>query len=136
MKDFIIGFTLTVCFMVILWHYDQNDYNQFTIPGKTFDLDVVVVIEKDVNKAYHLVRKIDETATIEDFEARGVTFTNGSSIVIWMPEVEDQIVAHELLHATVAIMDWANVPLIDQTEEVYAYQLQYLTNEFYRQVKR
>ncbi len=104
----------------------------FTIPGKTFDLDVVVVIEKDVNKAYKIIKGIDSTAALDDFEARGVTFTNGSSIVVWMPEVQKEIVAHELLHATVAIMNWASVPLTDDTEEVYAYQLQYLTNEFYK----
>jgi hypothetical protein len=113
----------------------DHEPKMFSIPGKTFDLDVVVVINKDVNKSYEIIRQIDTTARIEDFEARGLTFVNGGSIVVWMPEVQKEIVAHELLHATVAIMNWASVPLIDQTEEVYAYQLQYLTNEFYRNLK-
>jgi hypothetical protein len=135
MKEFFLGFVLTSLFLAGWTHLDNKTSSQFTIPGKTFDLDVVVVIEKDVDKAYQVVRGIDTTATIDDFDARGVTFTNGSSIVVWMPKVEDQIVSHELLHATVAIMNWAGVPLTDQTEEVYAYQLQYLTNEFYKHQK-
>lgn len=115
---------------------DRYTDHVLIIPGKTFDLDVLVVIENDVNKAYKVVKKFDTTATIADFEARGVTFTNGSVIVIWMPEVEDQIVAHELLHANIAIMNWAGVKLNDDTEEVYAYNLQYLTKEFYKQLNR
>lgn len=114
----------------------ENSSYQFTIPGKTFDMDVVVVINDDVEKSYKIIKKIDTTATISDFDARGVTFTNGSSMVIWMPKVEDQIVAHELLHATIGIMNWAGVPLTDDTEEVYSYQMQYLTNEFYKHLNR
>lgn len=135
MKEFFIGFVLTSLFFVGWRHSVNEASNQFTIPGNTFDIDVVVVIEKDADKAYQVVKKIDTTASKQDFEARGVTFVNGSSIVVWMPEVQKEIVAHELLHATVAIMNWASVPLTDQTEEVYAYQLQYLTNEFYKNLK-
>lgn len=130
---FILGFFLMAIFSVISEKYTDH---VFTIPGETFDLDVVVVIESDIKKAYKVVKKIDTTATIADFDARGVTFINGSSIVVWMPEVDKQIVAHELLHANFAIMTWAGVPLNEYTEEVYAYNLQYLTNQFYKQLNR
>lgn len=134
MKAFIAALLTFIAILVIDQKVKSKD--QFTIPGKTFDLDVVVVISKDTQKSLEMIRAIDTTATIADFDARGVTFTAGSSIVIWMPEVEDQIVSHELLHATVAIMNWAGVPLTEDTEEVYAYQLQYLTNEFYKNVNQ
>lgn len=130
---FIIGFALFAIVSVITERYTDH---VLTIPGKTFDLDVVVVIEDDVHKAYKVVKKFDTTANIADFEARGVTFVNGSSIVVWMPKVDDQIVAHELLHANIAIMNWAGVKLNNDTEEVYAYNLQYLTKEFYKQLNR
>ena len=129
----LIGWAILAIFSVISERYIDH---VITIPGKTFDLDVVVVIESDLNKAYKVVKKIDTTATIADFDARGVTFVNGSSIVVWMPKADDQIVAHELLHANFAIMNWAGVKLNDDTEEVYAYNLQYLTKEFYKQLNR
>lgn len=134
MIEWLVKIPLIILTYMICMYVDQKP-RTFTIPGKTFDLDVVVVISKDVNKSYKIIRQFDTTARIEDFEARGVTFVNGSSIVVWMPEVQKEIVSHELLHATIAIMNWASVPLKDDTEEVYAYQLQYLTNEFYKNLK-
>jgi hypothetical protein len=32
-------------------------------------------------------------------------------------------------------MQWAGVEYSDETEEVYAYQLQYLSNQFYNKIK-
>jgi hypothetical protein len=39
------------------------------------------------------------------------------------------------LHATISIMSWAGIPFNESTEESYAYELQYLTNQFYKQIK-
>jgi hypothetical protein len=34
------------------------------------------------------------------------------------------------------MMKWAGIELNDETEEVYTYQLQYLTKQFYKQVNQ
>lgn len=130
-------YIITLMVFLTLWYKIddyQNNHKQFTIYGNTFDLDVQVIINNDINKSFKIIKKIDTSATINDFDARGVTFTNGNSIVIWMPKIDHQIVSHELLHATIAIMNWANIPLNDSTEEAYTYQIQYLTNEFYKHI--
>lgn len=114
-------------------------YNVITLAGSTFDLDVKVLITDDTSFALRYVREnLDSTAKSSDFDARAVTFTtiDGKSPIIWLPhETTVDIVNHELLHATVNIMNWAGVPLTDTTEEVYAYELQYLSNQFYKQIK-
>jgi hypothetical protein len=33
-------------------------------------------------------------------------------------------------------MQWAGIPFTDDTEEIYAYELQYLTNQFNNHVRR
>lgn len=117
-----------------------TQYQIITLKGSTFDMDVIVLITEDTAFAARYVQQhLDTTATSADFDARGVTFTinDGRSPIVWMPDANDQtVVAHELLHATINILNWAGVPLTEDTEEAYAYELQYLTNEFYNQIKQ
>ena len=114
-------------------------YQVISLKGSTFDLDVTVLITDDTAFAVNYVREnLDSTANPEDFNARAVTFTtlDGKPPIIWMPyHTPIDVVNHELLHATVDVMRWAGVPLTDTTEEVYAYELQYLSDQFYKQIK-
>lgn len=114
--------------------------NQFVIKGGEFDLDVKVIITKDTSYALKYVREhLDSSAKSEDFDSRATTFTSidGKSPIIWMPNTNDvSVVNHELLHATISIMNWAGVPLSDDTEEVYAYELQYLSKHFYDHINK
>lgn len=114
--------------------------NQFVIEGGQFDLDVKVIITRDTAYALKYVKdNLDTTAKSEDFNSRATTFTSidGKSPIIWMPNTSDiSIINHELLHATIDIMNWANVPLSENTEEVYAYELQYLSKRFYDHINK
>lgn len=115
-------------------HIDET----FVLNGGTYDVEIQVIVTQDVEKAFEfVVERIDMPITSEDFEASGVTFADEEgNIVIWLDNVEDQgVITHELLHATLSIMLWAGIPLNDTTEESYAYQLQYLTNQFYNKLK-
>ena len=113
-------------------------YQVITLAGDTFDLDVTVLITEDTAFAAKYVREnLDSTAKSRDFDARGVTFgtIDGKSPIIWLPKTDDiSIINHELLHATINVMRWADVPLNNDTEEVYTYEMQHLTNEFYKQI--
>lgn len=114
-------------------------YQVISLEGSTFDLDVTVLITDDTAFAASYVREnLDSTAKSEDFNARAVTFTtiDGKPPIIWLPyHTPVDIVNHELMHATADVMRWAGVPLTDTTEEVYAYELQYLSNQFFKQIK-
>lgn len=113
-------------------------YQLVTLPGSTFDLDVKVLITDDTAFAARYVRaNLDSTVTTENFDCRAATFgtQDGKPIIIWMPYGSHvDIINHELFHATFNIMEWAGVPLNDTTEEVYAYQLQYLSNQLDNQI--
>jgi hypothetical protein len=110
------------------------------IEGSTFDLDVIVLVTEDTAYAAQYVREnLDSTVTSKDFDARGVTFgpVEGKPIIIWLFDAEDKgTVAHELFHAMLYKMHWAGMELHSETEEAFAYELQYLTNEFYNQVNK
>lgn len=106
--------------------------------GGTYDVEIQVIVTPDVEKAFQFViENVDMPVESKDFEASGVTFADEEgNIVIWLDNIEDHgVISHELLHATLSIMLWAGIPLNDTTEESYAYQLQYLTNQFYNKLK-
>ena len=115
-------------------------YQVITLEGDTFDLNVTVLITEDTAFAAKYIREnLDSTATSNDLDARGVTYgtIDGKSPIVWIPNINDvSVVNHELLHATINILNWANVPLNNDTEEVYTYEMQHLTNEFYKQINK
>jgi len=72
-----------------------------------------------------------------DFDCRGVTFSirDGKPPIVWLPYKSPiAIINHELFHATVEVMNWASVPLNITTEEVYAYELQHLSQQLDNQI--
>lgn len=110
----------------------------FTIEGKEFDQDVVVVVDTNIVVACNYIKNnFYKDITLADFEARGVTFPteDGKPVVIWLPNTEDiGVNNHELMHATISIMNWAGIELSDETEEAFGYEMQYLSKEFYKNI--
>lgn len=109
-----------------------------TLPPSTFDLEVKVLITDDTSFARsYVMENLDSTVDTEDFDCRASTFgtIDGKPPIIWLPYKADvSIINHELFHATVNIMHWAGILLSDQTEEAYAYQLQYLSQQLDNQI--
>ena len=140
-----IGLTLTgvVIFIIITLAEIMpseltTKYELVTLSGDTFDMDVNVLITDDTAFAAKYVRdNLDSTVTAEDFDCRGVTFPiiDGKSPIIWLPYKSPvSIINHELFHATVEVMTWASVPFNVATEEVYAYELQHLSQQLDNQI--
>ena len=113
-------------------------YELIILSGDTFDMDVTVLITDDTAFAATYVREnLDSTVTGADFDCRGVTFSirDGKPPIIWLPYKSPiAIINHELFHATVEVMNWASVPLNITTEEVYAYELQHLSQQLDNQI--
>jgi hypothetical protein len=116
----------------------NTKYEVITLTGDTFDMDVKVLITDDTAFAVKYVRdNLDSAVTSEDFDCRGVTFPikDGKSPIIWLPYKSPvAIINHELFHATVEVMTWASIPFNVATEEVYAYELQYLSQQLDNQI--
>jgi len=139
---FVLGF-IGILFIGYILQTHPNITTQSKIvfiEGSTFDLDMVVLVTEDTAYAAQYVREnLDSTVTGKDFDARGVTFgpVEGKPIIIWLSDAEDKgVVAHEFFHATLYKMYWAGMQLHSETEEAFAYELQYLTNQFYNQVNK
>ena len=113
-------------------------YELIILSGDTFDMDVNVLITDDTAFAAMYVREnLDSTVTGADFDCRGVTFPirDGKPPIVWLPYKSPiAIINHELFHATVEVMNWASVPLNITTEEVYAYELQHLSQQLDNQI--
>jgi len=143
---YLIAFMLGIIGMIFVAYLVQNNPQITTqsktvfITGSTFDLDIIVLVTEDTAYAAQYVREnLDPTVTGKDFDARAVTFgpQEGKPIIIWLSDAEDKgVVAHEFFHATLYKMYWAGMQLHSETEEAFAYELQYLTNQFYNQVNK
>lgn len=144
-KDLLVILILTILGCVAGVYFADSEttadlttrYQVVPLNGGTFDLDVIVLITEDTAFALRYVKKnLDSTASSDNFDSRGTTFTsiNGGPTIVWLPNIDDNsIVNHEFLHATIDIMRRVGVPLTEDTEELYTYELQYLTNQFYKQ---
>jgi hypothetical protein len=143
---YLIAFMLGIIGMIFVAYLVQNNPQITTqsktvfITGSTFDLDIIVLVTEDTAYAAQYVREnLDPTVTGKDFDARAVTFgpQEGKPIIIWLSDAEDKgVVAHEFFHATLYKMYWAGMELHSETEEAFAYELQYLTTQFYNQVNK
>jgi hypothetical protein len=118
--------------------YMSTKYQIVTLAPSTFDLEVKVIITDDTAFARsYVMENLDSTVKTEDFDCRGTTFgtIDGKAPIVWLPyDSPVEIVNHELFHATINIMHWAGVSLSDETEETYAYELQYLTQQLNNQL--
>ena len=109
-----------------------------TLDGGTYDTEVNIIITKDTEKALEfIVDHVDYPVNSADFDGSGITYTDEEGrIAMWLDNAQDKgVINHELMHATISIMVWAGIPLDENTEEAYTYELQYLTNQFYKQIK-
>ena len=120
-----------------------GDFRIITIEPSTFDMPIFVIITEDTSKALEFVKNNNNSdATIEDFDARAITFpiNDGKPPIIWIPHMDGSaedisIINHELLHANFSILSWAGVSLSDSSEEAYTYNYQFITKEFYGKIK-
>ena len=133
-----IVFAFLIIFTSVrLWYLINDKVSkeyEFKIDGGNYDQNINVIITQDTSYAIKYINRVlDTNINSSDLVARGVTYpsVNGKPIVIWLDNADDiSIVNHELFHVTMSIMNWANIPLTEDTEEAYAYELQYLTKKF------
>ena len=119
-------------------YVEESDF--FVLEGGSYPVEIEVIINPDIEVAAQYVKdNLDSTVTVHDFDgAAGLTFDfqDGKPGIIWLESAQDPgIVNHELLHATINTMRHSGVSLSDSSEEAYAYQLQYLTTQFYNKIK-
>jgi hypothetical protein len=142
-EGLIVGVSLILMIATSIWVAGEKvpkSYKTYTIPAGTFDLDVQIIVTEDTAFAVKYINEnFDSTIKASDLDARAVTFgtVDGKPPIVWFSDIEDSsVVQHELLHVTIDMMKWAGIELNEHTEEIYTYQLQYLTKQFYNQINQ
>lgn len=142
-EGLIVGVSLILMIATSIWVAGEKvpkSYKTYTIPAGTFDLDVQIIVTEDTAFAVKYINEnFDSTIKASDLDARAVTFgtVDGKPPIIWFSDIDDSsVVQHELLHVTIDMMKWAGIELNEHTEEIYTYQLQYLTKQFYNQINQ
>lgn len=113
-------------------------FKSFKLDSGIFTTDISVIVSSDyiwvsntLKEAYNI-----EIPSKDLIAAEGYTFSTNNYCVIWLDSVTDTPydkakVAHELFHATAYILSYHGVELDLSSEEVFAYELDYLTEQFY-----
>ena len=124
-------------YLIILLLFCSCQPKEFVMTGGTIDQNIIVLVTEDTSYALKHIRKFYEVE-FDVLDCRGVTFPSqdGLPVIMWLPNADDKsIVNHELLHVTNDVMRWAGIELNKETEEIYSYELQYLTRQFYLKIK-
>lgn len=64
----------------------------------------------------------------EDFDAKTVSFPSGHTVISFI-KLDRGLIAHEVFHAVSYIFNHINIPFSDDTQEAYAYLIQYITQQ-------
>lgn len=120
--------------------YKDSVTKVFSMTCDPYNVNVIVIITANIYDAAAFVRYRyqDMSITYEDFLFRsGITFSNpGHPIILWLPfiprsEEEINIANHELTHVVGIVMLGAGIPFTRDTQEPYAYEMGYLSQQFY-----
>ena len=113
-------------------------FKSFKLDSGIFTTDISVIVSSDavlVNKL--LIDKYNITIDAKDLlVADGYTFSDNNVCVLWLSSVSNTPydkakISHELFHVTAYILSYHGVKLDLSSEEVFAYELDYLTEQFY-----
>jgi hypothetical protein len=110
------------------------------IPVDVFSTDVVVSINQSDNQLYdclcHRFTREQFDLAFDDWksDARTVTHSDGFIIVRFREKIGKDpdsisLIAHECYHAAYSVLSKINVQPGFETEEVYAYMIQFLVRE-------
>ena len=107
----------------------------FTLNFIPFEIDILVCLggsrEKAIKKYLKLINYTDVYDIPPNPRSHGYVFSmNNIGCVIWLhEEAWAGVVAHEVFHAVYCLLTSRQIPLTDETEEVYAYAINWLFNQ-------
>ena len=124
---------------IVFEQLNQNNMSQFkVIPVEIYTTDIVVSVGQTDDELYD---ELKIRFTKEEFEHAYMTcldkrsdacfvIKDGFPIIRFFDNDPDYgLIAHECFHAVYCILNSKRIELCQETEEVYAYLLQYLVNK-------
>jgi len=112
----------------------------FKIPDKLYYADIKVIvccsckeIDDYFQKKYKIPYSIDKDAHCMTVEDKGKLYRHYIIVPVFDWTIPQQaVLIHELFHLTCRVMNDVGIALSDDSEEAYAYYLQYLSKETMR----
>lgn len=106
-------------------------------PKKLF----LIINEADSSVAYHFHKEADSFKAIyslppED-EARTIRTSRGTTVIRFgQVPTNPGTIAHEAFHATYSILDYVGAKLSDDSEECFAYLLDFITQKIHEEASK
>lgn len=113
----------------------------FIVSLKVYPFDIFVWFGYDIERMGKKLKKYVSHTEVDEFTAqsfnRGKTcqFSSGQT-VIWLPNSpqsvdELSVLNHEIFHAVTLILNKVGIRLSEDSEEAYAYLIQYVSKQIY-----
>lgn len=140
-------FTVLTCKAPTISHHSASIYVEKVSTG-TYETDLYIVVTADTNLARTsidtIIKGTDADTSYSFANAEAETFYNGQwPIAIWIQKIpstpeEYGTLNHEMLHATIGVMRATSIPLTDESEEAYTYEMGYISEQIlarFRKIK-
>jgi hypothetical protein len=116
----------------------KRTLREIFIPLEIFNSQVVVLvghtqyevlewIKKNIEKPEHKSLALEAMKDVSITHRGRTILLSGGGSIVWIIEQKNSTIVHELFHSTCHILKNRETPLSEDTEEVYAYLLEYLT---------
>jgi hypothetical protein len=114
--------------------YQVYPYELMVICGYGYD-EVEIILKKKLPVEYH-----EEIGILNcDSMATAYMFSCGVTVIHFKDEIPEgrlmEIIVHESFHAVKLLMDTIGQTLTDDSEESYAYLLQFITSKIFAKLK-
>jgi len=139
----LLSFLLLTCSPADISTKPPQNYKSFKLDSGIFTTDINVIISSNVVLVSKILEdKYDIIISPKDLLiADGYTFSDQNVCVMWLRDIKNTAydkarTNHELFHITAYILDYHGVKLEESSEEVFAYELDHLTEQFYNNYER
>ena len=144
----IIASVLFIIFVILFITFSVPTYiNKPTLPEKIFvdsitiqggpykEIINIIITDDTVTAFKYITRRLTDVSISELRDVDGITFFSENVVVIWLHTTDPSVAVHELFHATAYTLQRSGVRLNQSTDEVYAYEQEWLFTKYMEHFK-
>lgn len=119
----------------------KNKQQRFTVTFQPFGIDILICLggvrEDAIAHYLDTIHYIEKFEMIPNERAGGhVCSIDDAGCMLWLKDgAWAGLVAHECFHAVHTLLKSREIPLIEETEELYAYSIEWLFNQIVANLK-
>ena len=114
----------------------------FIVSWKIYPFDVMVSVKE---RQEDIVKRIERTGYKLDADEKEklwmtgqgrTVMLRGGQTILRLDTLKHGVISHEVFHAVDFLMNKVGIKLTEESDEAYAYAIEYLTNEIYKNLKK